>query len=136
MDRIRPGLTGEHQATVTDEIAISFLGMDSARVLGTPYLILLIEMTARNSIKPLLEEGFDSVGLDVSIKHLAATPLGMQVAIRTEVIEVDGRRVKFHVEAHDGKEQVCEGTHERFVVNVARFAERVQAKIAGAASIV
>jgi fluoroacetyl-CoA thioesterase len=134
MDRIEPGLTGEQRVTVTGDIAIDFLGIDSARVLGTPYLILLIEMTARNSIKPLLEDGFDSVGSDVSIKHLAATPLGMQVAIRTEVIEVDGRRVKFRVEAHDRKEQVCEGTHERFVINVARFAGRVQAKIAGAAS--
>jgi predicted thioesterase len=134
MNVIKPGLTGENSVIVTSDIAISFLGNDSARVLGTPYLILLIEMTARNSIKPLLEDGFDSVGSEVSIQHLAATPLGMQVTIRTEVIEVDGRRVKFHVEARDRMERVCEGTHERFVVNIARFAERVQAKIAGAAS--
>src|SRR5437868_15432093 len=98
MDQIRPGLTGEHRAIVTEDIAIGFLGLDSARVLATPALIMLLEMTARNSIKPLLEDGFDSVGADVSIKHLAATPLGMQVTCRSEVIDVEGRRVRFHVE--------------------------------------
>lgn len=132
MDRIEPGLVGEHRRTVTEDIAIDFLGIETGRVLGTPYLILLLEMTARNSIKPLLDEGYDSVGSDVSIQHFAATPLGMEIAIRTEVVEVDGRRVKFRVEARDARERVCEGTHERFVVNVARFAGRVQAKMAGA----
>jgi fluoroacetyl-CoA thioesterase len=131
MDRIHPGVTGQHQTLVTDDIAISFLGPDSARVLGTPFLIMLIEMTARNSIKPLLEEGFDSVGSDVSIQHLGATPMGMRVSFRTEVIEVDGRRVKFHVEAHDEREKIADGTHERFVINVARFADRLRAKGAG-----
>jgi predicted thioesterase len=128
MDRIRPGLTGESVVEVTEEIAIDFLGLDSARVLGTPFLVMLLEMTARNAIKPLLDHGYDSVGADVSIKHLAATPLGMRVTFRAEVIEVDGRRVRFRVEAEDEKEKVCEGTHERFVVNVSRFAERVKAK--------
>jgi fluoroacetyl-CoA thioesterase len=128
LGQIALGLIGEHRTTVTDDIAINFLGSDSARVLGTPFLIMLIEMTARNSIKPILDEGFDSVGTDVSIKHLAATPMGMQVIFRAEVIEVDGRRVKFSVEAFDEKEKIAEGTHERFVINVARFAERLRAK--------
>ena len=132
MDRIQPGATGEYQTTVTDEIAINFLGSDAARVLGTPFLIMLIEMTARNAIKPLLEEGFDSVGSDVSIRHLAATPMGMHVTFRAEVIQVEGRRVKFRVEASDEKEKVAEGTHERFVINVGRFVERLLAKRAGA----
>lgn len=132
MDTIRPGLAGEHSTTVTPGIAISFLGLDSARVLGTPFLIMLIEMTARNSIKPLVGDGFDSVGTDVSVKHLAATPLGMEIRIATEVIETDGRKVKFRVEAWDAKEKIAEGTHERFVVNIARFAERLEAKRKGA----
>ncbi len=132
MDKIRPGVIGEHLTTVSDDIAISFLGLESARVLGTPFLIMLIEMTARNSLKPLLENGFDSVGSDVSIRHLAATPIGMQVRFRTELTEVDGRRVRFRVEAHDEKEKIAEGTHERFIINIARFAERLHAKLAGA----
>jgi fluoroacetyl-CoA thioesterase len=132
MDKIRPGVIGEHLTTVSDDIAISFLGLESARVLGTPFLIMLIEMTARNSLKPLLENGFDSVGSDVSIRHLAATPIGMQVRFRTELTEVDGRRVRFRVEAHDEKEKIAEGTHERFIINIARFAERLHAKLARA----
>jgi fluoroacetyl-CoA thioesterase len=128
MDRIRPGLTGHETTTVTDDIAIHFLGQDSARVLATPFLIMLLEMTARNSIKPFLEDGYDSVGSDVSIRHMAATPLGMQVTCRSEVISVDGRKVKFRVEASDEREKVAEGTHERVVVNIARFAARLEAK--------
>ena len=131
MEPIRLGLTGEHRTLVTDELAIRFLGMDSARVLATPALILLMEMTARNSLKPLLEDGFDSVGAEVSIRHLAATPMGMEVAIRTQVTAVEGRKVRFRVEAHDEKEKVAEGTHERFIVNTARFAERLRAKRPG-----
>ncbi|MBS1874083.1 MAG: thioesterase family protein [Acidobacteria bacterium] len=125
-------MAGEHNAVVTPDLAVSFLGLDSARVLGTPYLILLIEMTARNSIKPLLDEGFDSVGLEVNVRHLAATPLGMRVRIRTETLEADGRRVRLKVEAWDDREKIAEGVHERFIINVARFAERVAAKRTGA----
>lgn len=132
MEAINPGLAGEHNAVVTPDLAVSFLGLDSARVLGTPYLILLIEMTARNSIKPLLDEGFDSVGLEVNVRHLAATPLGMRVRIRTETLEADGRRVRLKVEAWDDREKIAEGVHERFIINVARFAERVAAKRTGA----
>ncbi len=128
MERIEAGLKGEHRTTVTGDIAIDFLGLESARVLGTPFMIMLIEMTARNSIKPLLDEGFDSVGSDVSVKHLAATPMGMTITFHTEVIELDGRRVKFRVEAYDEKEKIAEGTHERFVINVSRFAERLRSK--------
>src|ERR1700722_4605644 len=131
MAQIQVGLTGEHRCTVTAEIAVDFLGLEGARVLGTPFMIMLIEMTARNSMLPHLEAGFDSVGTDVSVRHLAATPLGMEVRFRTEVIEAEGRRVKFRVEAWDEREQIADGTHERFVVNVERFAKRLAEKRLG-----
>jgi predicted thioesterase len=113
---------------VTSEVAIDFLGVEQARVLATPHLVWQLEMACRECIKPLLEDGYDSVGTDVQIKHLAATPLGMSVTFRAEVIHVDGNRVRFRVEASDEKERISEGTHERYVVNVARFASRVAAK--------
>jgi len=116
---------------VTSEIAIDFMGIEEARVLATPYLIWNLEAAARDAIKPLLDKGFDSVGTEVSIKHLAATPLGMSAVFRAEVTHVDGNRVRFRVEAFDEIEKIAEGTHERYVVNVARFATRVQAKVAG-----
>jgi predicted thioesterase len=131
MAEIPVGAKGEHKQLVTSEIAVDFLGLEGARVLGTPYLIMLLEMTSRNTIKQYLEDGFDSVGTLVNVRHLAATPLGMSVTLRSEVVQVNDRHVVCKVEAFDEKEKIAEGTHERFVVNVARFASRVQAKRAG-----
>jgi len=122
------GLRGEHRRKVTPEIAVDFLGLEGARVLGTPFMIMLIEMTARNSMLPELEAGFDSVGTEVCVRHLAATPIGMEVTFRTEVTAVDDRRIRFKVEAFDEKEQIADGTHERFVIHVERFAKRLAEK--------
>ena len=128
MAQIPAGTRGEHRVLVSSEIAVDFMGVEEARVLATPHLIWNLEMAARNAIKPLLEEGFDSVGTEVNLKHLAATPLGMSALFRAEVTHLDGNRVRFHIEAFDEKEKIAEGSHERYVVNVARFATRVQAK--------
>ena len=127
------GVKGEHTLTVTEDVAINFLGVEGGRVLATPALIMNLEMAARNAIKPLLGDEHDSVGTEVHIKHLAATPMGMKVTFHAEVIEVEGRRVRFRVEAFDEKEKVSEGTHERGVINIAKFAARLIAKAAGAA---
>src|ERR1700731_2581812 len=99
MASIPVGLKGEHRRMVTSEIAIDFLGMEGARVLGTPFMIMLLEMAARNSLLPSLDPGYDSVGTEVNVRHLAATPLGMQVTFKSEVIAVDDRRVRFKVAA-------------------------------------
>jgi len=128
MPTIPIGLKAEQRRRVTDEVAIDFLGTDGARVLGTPHLIGLLEMTSRDSILPLLDPGFDSVGTEVNVRHLAATPMGMEVRFTSEVIEADARRVKFRVAAFDEKEQIADGTHERFVINVERFAKRLAEK--------
>lgn len=131
MGQISVGTQGEFSLLVTDEVAIDFMGNPAARVLSTPHLIGYLELTCRNAIKNLLDAGYDTVGTHVDIKHLAATPIGFHVKFLAEVIAVEDRRVQFRVEAHDEKEKVAEGTHERFIVNVARFGERVQAKRAG-----
>jgi fluoroacetyl-CoA thioesterase len=122
------GTKHEEKVLVTSENAISFLGMENARVLSTPHLIGYLEMTARNSVKPLLDEGYDTVGTQVTVSHLAATPIGMSVTFRSEVISAGERRVTFKVEAFDEKEKIGEGTHERAIVNVAKFATRLAAK--------
>jgi fluoroacetyl-CoA thioesterase len=131
MPSIPIGLKNEIHRRVTDDIAINFLGTEGARVLGTPFLIMLLEMTSRDAILPMLDPGFDSVGTDVSIRHLAATPMGMEVTFHSEVIEVKERRVRFKVEAFDEREKIAEGTHERFVINVERFEQRLREKAAG-----
>src|SRR5687767_2996776 len=105
------GTKGEERVIVTSELASNFLSAEQARVLSTPNLIQLMEITSRNSIKPLLDPGFDSVGTKVNITHLAATPVGMSATFRSEVIAVEDRRVTFRVEAYDEKEKIGEGTH-------------------------
>lgn len=125
---IEIGVKGEHRRIVSGDIAVEFLGLEGARVLGTPFMIMLLEMTARNSILPLLEAGYDSVGTEVSVRHLAATPLGMEVTLKTELIAINDRRLRFKVEAFDEKEQIADGTHERFLIHVERFAKRVAEK--------
>jgi len=125
------GTTHESTILVTDENAVSFLGVEGARVLGTPYMIGHLEMTARDSVKPFLDDGYDTVGARVDVRHLAATPIGMQVTFRSEVTGVEDRRLHFKVEAFDQKEKIGEGTHERAIINVARFAARLQSKAAG-----
>jgi fluoroacetyl-CoA thioesterase len=128
MPSIPVGLTHEFRRRVTDEIAVNFMGLDAARVLGTPFLIMQLEMASRNAILPMLDPGYDSVGTEVHVRHLAATPIGMEVMFRSEVIGVDDRRVRFKVEAFDEKEQVADGMHERFVIHVERFAKRLEEK--------
>jgi fluoroacetyl-CoA thioesterase len=100
-------------------------------VLSTPQLVGGLERTARNAVLPLLNPGHDTVGTHVQVSHLAATPMGMNVRFRAEITSVEDRRVNFKIEAFDDVEKVAEGTHQRAIVNVDRFAARVQAKAGG-----
>jgi fluoroacetyl-CoA thioesterase len=123
------GTRHEEKLVVTDDVAIDFMGVPGARVLSTPNMILGLERTSRDAVLPLLDPGYDTVGTHVNVYHLAATPVGMTATFRTEVTSVvEDRRVNFKVEAFDEKEKIAEGTHQRFIVNVARFAARVQEK--------
>jgi predicted thioesterase len=122
------GSKGSHTLKVTPEIAINFLGVEGGRVLGTPFLILHLEMASRNLAFPQLDPGFDTVGTLVNVRHLAATPLGMEATFHAEVLSVEERRIQFKVEAFDEREKIAEGLHERAIVNIQRFAARVQTK--------
>jgi predicted thioesterase len=126
---IEPGLVNETKIIVTDEItAAASGGLRMAPVLSTPQLVRLMESTAHNTIVNLLEPSQSSVGAEVSIKHMAATPVGMAVRIRAELLEVDGRRLRFRVEAWDEIEKIAEGEHERFIIDWERFMARVEKK--------
>jgi fluoroacetyl-CoA thioesterase len=80
------GTTREEKLEVTPEVAINFMGLPNARVLSTPNMILSLERTSRNMLLPLLDPGYDSVGTHVNVYHLAATPLGMTVTFRSEIV--------------------------------------------------
>lgn len=129
MAAIPLGAKSERTVAVTDDNAIRFLGREDARVLATPWLIAYLESVARDTVKPYLLDGFDTVGTQVNVSHLAATPLGMKARFAAEVTGVDARRISFRVEAWDVRDKIAEGTHERAIVDVARFARRVQSKL-------
>ena len=128
MANIPIGTKGESQLLVTTEVAINFMGTEGARVLSTPHMIAGMERCCRDTVLPLLEPGYDTVGTHVNVAHLGATPIGMCVTFTAEVVRVDGRRVEFRVEARDEKEKIGEGTHQRVIVNVAKFATRLAGK--------
>ena len=80
-------------------------------------------------MKPRLEVGQGSVGTCIAIKHLAATPIGMRVRCESELVEVDGRRLVFHITAYDEKDKIGEGTHERFIISNDKFQSKVNSKL-------
>jgi predicted thioesterase len=128
MNDIPIGTKGEEKLLVTREVAIDFLGLDGARVLSSPNMIKYMEHTCQRSLLPLLEPGYNTVGTHVNVYHRAAAPIGATVAFTSEVVAVDERRIQFRVEARDETELIGEGTHERTLVDVARFATRLAEK--------
>ncbi|MCX8023764.1 MAG: thioesterase family protein [Thermanaerothrix sp.] len=127
--RLQPGLSNELTITVQESDSTRALGDETLPVvLSTPRLIAYLEHTAHHTILTYLDEGQTSVGTWVNVRHLAATPLGMQVRFRAELIVVEGRRLRFRVEAWDEVEKVAEGEHERFIIDRARFEERLAQK--------
>lgn len=130
MERIQIGASREETMEVTDENAISFLGLPGARVLSTPHMIGYMERTCRNLLLPMLEPGDDSVGTIVNVTHVGGAPLGTTVTFRAEIESVEGRRVNFRVKAFGAFGEVGEGTHQRFAVTVAKFADKMKARLA------
>jgi predicted thioesterase len=128
MAEIPIGTKLEQTLVVDEEVAINFLGVEGARVLATPWMICWMERTCRSAVLPFLDPGHDTVGTHVDVYHLAATPMGMSVKFTAEVTAVNDRRIQFKVEAWDEKQKAGEGTHERAVINVARFTAKMQAK--------
>jgi len=131
---LRPGITRVNRIEVDRDRTIGFMG-EEGRVYGTPYLVRDIELTCRQLILDHGNGGEDSVGTDIAIKHLAPTLLGMTVEITATVTAVEGRKVGFEVSAQDDVEQICSGTHGRFVVDVNKTIERLKTKAAKLAAV-
>ena len=129
--QITPGLEGSVEITVGDQHTAPSIGSGKVRVLATPVMINLIEAAALKAIEHLLDPGYQSLGTHLDVHHVAATPVGMKASATAVVAKVDGRTVYFKVEAKDEKDLIGYGTHERVVVNVAKFDARVQKKLRG-----
>ena len=128
LSRVTPGLNGSAQIRVGPEHTAAFVGSGRIAVLATPVMINLIEAAALAAIEHLLPLGHQSLGIHLDVTHTAATPMGLRVTATAEVVKVEGRTVTFRVEARDEIEPIGGGTHQRVVVSVERFDERVQRK--------
>src|SRR5436190_9357878 len=132
MKQIPVGAKGRFELVVRPEhLANQFKDTALPPVLATPVMIMVMENAALNAIKPYLNAGESAVGTRVDVRHLAPTPNGQRVAGEAEVTRVDGRRIEFTVRATDETEAIGAGTHERVVVDLARLAQRLNAKAAG-----
>ncbi|MDA8234816.1 MAG: thioesterase family protein [Clostridia bacterium] len=128
MDGLNPGVTGESKVMVSEKNTAVAHGSGGVDVFATPAMIGLMENAALNSVQSLLAEGLTTVGTKVDVKHLVATPTGMEVIAKSELVEVDGKRLVFKVEAFDAKDKIGEGLHERFVVDLTKFMEKTNNK--------
>jgi len=131
LSAIHPGLTGTADLVVGPEHTAPFVGSGRVAVLATPVMINLIEAAALKAVEHLLPAGHQSLGIHLDVRHFAATPVGLRVTATAEVVAIEGRTITFRVEARDEREAIGGGTHQRVVVSVARFDERVQRKLQG-----
>ena len=127
--RLHPGLTGTAEILVGTRDTAPHVGSGKVKVLATPVMVSLMEEASLHAVEGLLPPGHQTVGTRLDITHVAATPVGLRVTARAEVTRVDGRRITFRVWADDEKERIGEGTHERIVIEVARFDRRAQEKL-------
>jgi predicted thioesterase len=128
-ETLRPGAAKTRRLAVDKDRTIGFMG-EEGRVYGTPYLVGDIERTCRDLLLEHADAGEDSVGMEVAVRHLAPTLMGMEVEITAKVVGVDGRKVMFEIAAKDEIEPIATSTHTRFVVDVGKTHERLKAKAA------
>ena len=133
MDNIKVGMQEQQEFVVQEEHTAGHVGSGSLRVLATPSLIGFMERAARDLMERNLPQGYSSVGVWVDVHHLAATPVDAKVRVSCEVTGIDGRKVDFSVQAWDEVEKIAQGRHQRVVIDVALFLQRLQAKQPGAA---
>ena len=122
LDNVRIGMTAEQTVTVTSEMTVGHFVANMPQVYATPMMILHMEMASGSAIAAHLPEGFVSLGMDVKVRHLAATPVGRRVRALSRVVQIDPKSVVF--EAWDGDRKIGDGTHRRGIVNVLEFEKR------------
>src|SRR5689334_5097871 len=123
---VQPGFAGQATLLVGEEHTAPRVGSGKVHVLATPVMINLIEAAALEALDRHLPPGYQSLGTRLDVRHIAATPVGMKITAKARIENIDGRKVTFRVEARDEKELIGHGMHERVVVNVMKFDERVR----------
>lgn len=125
---ITPGIKGHIEQIVSEQLCADKIGSGLVKVFATPMMIALMEQTCNESVTPYLEAGQGTVGTHINVSHCAATPVGMKVWCDSDLIDVDRRRLTFKVTAFDEKGLIGEGTHERFIIDTAKFQQKTNEK--------
>ena len=125
---LQTGIKGEVKEIVSEKNSAAAMKSGELNVYATPSMIALMEQAAYKSVAGELEEGTGTVGTLMNVSHISATPLGMEVTAKTELIEIDRKRLVFHVEAFDERGKIGEGTHERFIIDNRKFQEKTDNK--------
>ncbi len=123
------GVKGSSTVIVDEGNTALAIGSGTLRVFATPAMIALVESTASRSVAPFLDEGSSTVGTRLDVAHTSATPVGMEVVCETELIEIDRRRLVFSVVVRDAAGEIGSGTHERFIVDNAKFMSKAESKL-------
>ena len=122
------GIKGKQEVVVSEDLTAKHIGSGTVLVLSTPMMIALMEKTCRLSVKPYLEEGQETVGTHVDVSHDSAVPVGNKVWCESELVSIDRRKLTFRVVVYDDNGIVGQGTHERFVIDEKKFAQKMEAK--------
>lgn len=123
------GIQGQKQFTVTAAQTAEAVGSGGLPVFSTPSLVALMEATAMESVATELEAGQGTVGAAISVQHVSATPVGMAVRCESKLMAIDGRKLSFQILAYDEVGPIGTATHERVIIDNARFMEKAQAKL-------
>ena len=124
-DTLEPGLSGTYEKVAEPRESAAALGSGGLEVFSTPSLVALFEITAKRLVDPLLAEGESTVGIEIQVKHLKATPIGRKVRCTVKVLAVDGKKIAFTGEMWDEQGRIGEGSHVRYRVNDAEFLRRL-----------
>jgi fluoroacetyl-CoA thioesterase len=125
---LQPGLNAEVKITVSESETAAHMGSGLVPVYATPALVALMENAAVRALEEHLPPGKTTVGGQIDLRHLAATPVGMQVRARAELVEMQGRKLTFHIQAWDEAEQIGEANHIRFLIDEETFMTKVRTK--------
>jgi fluoroacetyl-CoA thioesterase len=128
MNELSVGLAREIEFDVNEERSAVTIGSGTLQVLGTPAIAVMVEQVCRGMVDPLLDAGKTTVGSLLKIKHLAPTPIGDVIRLRAEIISIERNTLAFEVRLWDSVELVGEAHHQRVIIDVQRFLERVHSK--------
>jgi fluoroacetyl-CoA thioesterase len=128
LEIFQPGMDREESFIIEEEHTAIQVGSGTSRVLATPWMIAYMERNSHRLLAQSLPDGYSSVGVQVNVRHLAPTPVGKSVRVHSQITEIDGLRVTFTVQAWDEVEKIGDGTHQRYVIEEARFLKRVESK--------